>query len=226
MQKKWLLSLLLFFSFAVLEARTKAGKVVTVEGTVYARSDEKGSRKLSRGSTFFSGETIEVGGGSRTQLRFTDGSLINLTPNTEYQIEDYSYNDKRESDRSSSKLVKGGFRQLTGTIAKNNPDNFKVKTPVATIGVRGTLLQVLLRGDELIVGCFEGQILLYNNQGSVSLGPEEVSQFSVVSSMDQPPTDLPSEPSAFETANFEPPADSFPTNPDDQAGRVFIEGGC
>ncbi len=226
MKKKWLLISIFTLTLLSLEARTKAGKVVSVDGIVHASSDQKGRRELSRGSTVFSQETIEVGGGSRIQLRFTDGSIVNLTPNTTYRIDDYSYNDKRENDRVSTELVKGGFRQLTGGIAKKNPDNFKVRTPVATIGVRGTLIEAVLRGGELFVGCLSGEVLLYNNEGAVRIGPGEKSSFSAVSSDINPPVDLPSKPAVLESTSFEPPAESFPTNPDDQAGRVFIEGGC
>ncbi len=42
-----------------------------------------------------------------------------------------------DNDGSALKLVKGGLRALTGAIAKQNPDAYRVDTPVATLGVRG-----------------------------------------------------------------------------------------
>jgi len=45
--------------------------------------------------------------------------------------------------RSFFRLVKGGFRSITGLVGKINRDEYKVATPVATIGIRGTDITVI-----------------------------------------------------------------------------------
>jgi hypothetical protein len=45
--------------------------------------------------------------------------------------------------RSFFRLVKGGFRSITGLVGKINRDEYQVATPVATIGIRGTDITVI-----------------------------------------------------------------------------------
>lgn len=51
-----------------------------------------------------------------------------------------AFNGKVASSSSKSyfKLLRGGFRAVSGLIGKGNADQYRVRTPVATIGVRGT----------------------------------------------------------------------------------------
>lgn len=48
------------------------------------------------------------------------------------------------SSKSYFKLLRGGFRAVSGLIGKANPDQYRVRTPVATIGVRGTKYVLIL----------------------------------------------------------------------------------
>ena len=61
---------------------------------------------------------------------------------------------RRAIDEATLSLVEGGLRVITGAMAKNNPENYKVKTPVALMGVRGTEFSIFLCGDSL---CDENQ---------------------------------------------------------------------
>ena len=71
---------------------------------------------------------------SFTVLQFLDGAKVTVKPNSEIVIEDYVYNGNAD-DRATLSLVSGGLRVITGAMAKNNPENYKVKTPVALMGV-------------------------------------------------------------------------------------------
>ena len=51
--------------------------------------------------------------------------------------------------KATLNLVSGGLRVITGAMAKSNPENYKVRTPVALMGVRGTEFSVFLCGDAL-----------------------------------------------------------------------------
>ena len=62
-----------------------------------------------------------------------------MQPNTEYQIDDYNFEGKADGkERSFLSLLKGSVRLVTGVIGKANRRNFRIKTSVATIGIRGT----------------------------------------------------------------------------------------
>ena len=119
-------------------AASQAGKVVYAFGQVEAVSSGGATRALSRGDVFGPGDTVTTRRG-RAQLRFTDGGFAALQPNTEYRIEDYHYAGKPDGkERSFLNLVRGSVRLVTGIIGRSNRQNFRLRTAVATIGIRGT----------------------------------------------------------------------------------------
>jgi hypothetical protein len=128
-------------------AADKAGIVVISRGTVTGISD-MGSRELKQGDEFFIDEQIKTGGKSFAVLQFVDGAKVTVRPETELIVEEYAYAAGAE-DSATLNLVSGGLRIITGAVAKSNPDNYKVKTPMALMGVRGTEFVVQLCGDEL-----------------------------------------------------------------------------
>lgn len=227
MKKLWTLLFLLCALSA--SARQRTGKVVAVEGSAKAGVSEKQERKLSRGSPIFTEEIIAVGRGSKVQIQFTDGALLNLTPKTAYRVNAYSYGDKRDRDQYSGELLKGGFRHLTGKIAKDNPDAVEIATPNATIGVRGTVIEALFTTKgELFIGCQHGLVSVSNTEGSLALGPLAPYQFLDVSNMDAPPQGLTTKPAALESVDFSSPSGGVPTTSTGfvETGGVTIQGGC
>jgi hypothetical protein len=72
-------------------------------------------------------------------VKFIDNSEITLKPSTTFKVENFSYDaGKPEGDNASFNLVKGGLRSVTGLLGKRNKEKFAMKTPSATIGIRGT----------------------------------------------------------------------------------------
>ncbi|MGR8918466.1 MAG: FecR family protein, partial [Gammaproteobacteria bacterium] len=119
-------------------AATGAGKVVYAFGQVDIVSADGRARAASRGTLFGPGDTVRTRNG-RTQLRFTDGGFAALQPNTEYKVEQYEFSGSVDgTERSFLNLVRGSVRLVTGLIGRSNKQNFRLRTAVATIGIRGT----------------------------------------------------------------------------------------
>ena len=59
--------------------------------------------------------------------------------NSRLEVEHYHF-DAANPDKGESvyRLLKGGLRTLSGHIGKKQPENYQVKTPIATVGIRGT----------------------------------------------------------------------------------------
>jgi len=123
------------------------GLVVASRGTVIATANDD-SRELKQGDEVFIEDEILTGPKSFAVVQFLDGAKVTIKPNSEVVIEDYVYNGNAD-DKATLNLVSGGLRVITGAMAKNNPENYKVKTPVALMGVRGTEFAVQLCGDDL-----------------------------------------------------------------------------
>jgi len=80
-------------------------------------------------------------------VQFTDGTKITIRPSSKVKIEDYAFDT--ENDRAEVSLIEGGLRIVTGAITKRDSDKFRLNTPVALMGVRGTEFSVQLCGEEV-----------------------------------------------------------------------------
>jgi hypothetical protein len=92
------------------------------------------------------GDTLVTGAGARATLRFADGAVISLRPDSRFAVREYAFQEAApEKDRSSFELLRGGLRALTGFIGKRGSrDAWALKASTATIGIRGTEFGVQL----------------------------------------------------------------------------------
>lgn len=172
------LTILFFIQTPVFAAETAAtdtktkvttgqlvAKVVWVKGTCTASppgSDTK--RALKTASEVYMHDTLMTDAGSEAQIVFTDNSTMTLRPETKLYINEYNYKKpgKKAAEAPSTAsyimdLIAGGFRTITGAIAKENPDNYQINTPVATIGVRGTEFSVVYKPPKTYVKRYKGE---------------------------------------------------------------------
>jgi FecR protein len=163
----------------------EAAKVVFAVGDVAAL---RGTTRvpLAAGATLEAGDTIVTAAQSHAQLRFTDDALVALKPDSEFRIEQYNFDGRQDgTEIAVFRLVKGGFRTLTGQIGKISPDHYQLLTTQATIGIRGTHYQVQLCAPEqcregeaavragMYGGVYEGRIAVANVFGSNEFGADE-----------------------------------------------------
>lgn len=115
-----------------------AGKVTYAYGQAQAVNAAAQARPLVKGAEVQSGESVQTQQG-RAQITFSDGGFVALQPNTAFKIDDYNYAGREDgSEHSFLNLLKGGMRFVTGAIGHRNKQNYKIKTVVATIGIRGS----------------------------------------------------------------------------------------
>ncbi|MES2913263.1 MAG: FecR family protein [Pseudomonadota bacterium] len=167
-------------------AAVSAGVAQFIAGDVNVRRPDGGTAPLAKGKDIESGESIVTGVNGRAQVRFTDGGLISLQPNTEFKIANYSDNaaNPRE-ERFLVDLLRGSMRAITGLIGKRNRENYKVTTTTATIGIRGSGFNVGYNADgSLGVTTELDAIEVCNAGGCVGLTAGE--SVRVVNSQDAP----------------------------------------
>ena len=117
-------------------AQQPAGRVILATGTV---AIVRGAERIPAavGVPLRPGDTLEVGTQSHAQIYLTDESIISLRPETTFRIREYDLPAMDPSSvRAFFELLKGGMRTVTGLI--NRRENYRVNTPTATIGIRGT----------------------------------------------------------------------------------------
>jgi len=121
------------------EAAQVVGTVTDVSGPLVARRLDGTIKVLAPQSTVEQGDTLVTEKGTYARIKFVDNGEITLRPNTQFKIENFSYEaTKPEGDSAIFSLLKGGLRSITGLLGKRNKERFGLNTPTATIGIRGT----------------------------------------------------------------------------------------
>jgi hypothetical protein len=88
--------------------------------------------------------TLETGSGGSIGVTFRDNSTVSIGPDTQIAIDDFVFKPESQQYAFVTRMAKGTMAYVSGTIAKIKPDAVAVKTPVGTIGVRGTRFLVKL----------------------------------------------------------------------------------
>ena len=130
------------------------GEVVALSGDVHALLDGD-EYVLTQGSPIHMGETILTAQGSSVQIKLADESILAQGENASQTIDSFIFDPTNAS--ASSMLVnmaQGTFRMVTGQVGKANPEGIAVKTPLATIGIRGTGIDLDIQGAVAKIGCF------------------------------------------------------------------------
>jgi hypothetical protein len=192
-------------AFPVTGYCVAAGRADFVIGNVEAVAADGSRRPLAKGSEINSGEAISTAAGARAQVRFTDGGYVSLQPNSQFRVDQYQYKGKTDGEEKGFfSLLKGGLRAITGAIGHVNRASYRVATPAATIGIRGTGYNAVL-GDGLTVSVADGIITLTNKGGTLILSQ---GQSAFVADMNTAPTltfEQPSTPPAGLTGTDTPP---------------------
>ena len=139
--KKSLLALALLLSLPpALAADEAAGNVRYMVGTLVAQKGDGTLRVLRPKSEVRPGELLVTGEKSYAQVTMKDGSKMTLRPNSNLKIEAFQFKQNApKADNAVYRLLKGGFRTVTGLIGKRgNPDAYRLRAAGATIGIRGT----------------------------------------------------------------------------------------
>jgi hypothetical protein len=100
-----------------------------------------GQRPAGLNMPLYPGDVIATGPQAELHAEMEDGAYLAARPNTQIKLVAYQMTGTA-ADKSWIDLLKGGLRMVTGWIGKTNPNAFRLKTPVATIGIRGTDFEV------------------------------------------------------------------------------------
>jgi hypothetical protein len=183
-----------------------AGRFQFVYGEVRVVGADGRERPAKKGDEISEGETLVSGATGSAQLRMVDDGIIAVRPDTRMRIDTFRYDGKEDgTEKSLLSLVKGGFRAITGAIGHINKQNYQIKTPAATIGIRGTDHEPVhipppAPGETPMgePGTYEkvnvGQAVLETAQGSLLLGTNQV---GYVATRNDRPATLPQVPGFY-----------------------------
>jgi hypothetical protein len=185
--------IILFLSPSLTEANI--GKISQQTGPTEIVRNNK-SQPSAVNSTVQMSDTI-VTAKSNVLLDFEDNTQVKMTEHSKLLIDEFVYDPNKGTGKLGLKVALGTARYASGQIAKNNPQTVNVKTPTATIAVRGTDFSMTVDelGRSLVIllpscddkGCVTGAITVSNESGTVLL--DIAYQATLVSSLQTPPTE-------------------------------------
>lgn len=195
-----------------------AGTVTQLSGPMMAKKADGKIKVLSLKSEVEAGDTLVTEKNTYALVKFIDNSEITLKPGTTFVVEQFAYQaDQPEGDQASFNLIKGGLRSLSGLLGKRSKEKFSLKTPAATIGIRGTYftaeylaplttvptsvaptVPTPARPPGLYVQVLDGLIHVTNPAGTSNFS---AGQFGYTPNFTKPPVVLPSNPGM----QFNPP---------------------
>lgn len=160
---------------AAVPAEDFVAEVTFVAGKAFScgKDKTKGEITLKPGMRLGIGGQIRTDPASRVELKLGDGSSMAVSERSVFVIDEFVYNPKEPRTCCfSMRVIEGLCKIVTGAVTSVNPERFRVKTRMATMGIRGCELAFRTGGDRddiYILGLSgpETVIVEYNRQGSI-----------------------------------------------------------
>src|SRR5262249_12275659 len=137
---------------AAMGGTCMAAQKIGVAGSV--KNDVQGdNQKLAPGSQLFEQEVVKTGADSLAQLIFLDETSLSVGPKAQVKLDKSVHAPNRKLGNVVLSATKGAFRFIDG---RQDPRTYTIKTPVATIGMRGSTIDGYVFIDGLFIIVEEG----------------------------------------------------------------------
>ena len=185
----WLLAL-----FSLTLSASEIGEISELQGNgEISRLNSEKSLTAELSSDIFSFDDVRTGNG-RLAIEFLDESVVKLTEHSKLVIDEFIYDADPSKSKLALNMASGTARFITGKLGLINKENISIKTPTASIGIRGTDFTATVDelGRSLIIllpnadGSSSGEITVTTAMGVEILN--EAFQATMVSAWEQEPT--------------------------------------
>ena len=160
---------------AAVAAPAIVGEASLVIGVAHVASADGVARPVARSTLVREGDRIETDAGGHVHLRFVDGARLSVRPSSRLLIENYAHSEQQpELNAIKFRLDVGVVRSITGAWGEASRERFRLNTPVAAIGVKGTDFIASSDADKTLASVFTGAIVVapLSSKGcAASLGP-------------------------------------------------------
>jgi hypothetical protein len=100
-----------------------------------------GGSLLQAGSSLYANETVNTGQAGVAELQFHDNTKLSVGPTSTVRLDKFVYDPNKGAGKVAINATKGAYRFITGS---QDSKNYEIKTPYATLGVRGTVLEIVI----------------------------------------------------------------------------------
>jgi hypothetical protein len=121
----------------------EAGNLARVSGRATVTTSDNATREAKANEAVSTGDLITTAAGGEVLVRFKDNSTMIVRSDSKVKISQFRF-EKKGADTLKTTLVSGTLRAVSGQIAKGNPENVKYDAGAATIGIRGTDIELAI----------------------------------------------------------------------------------
>lgn len=162
------------------------GAVSELQGDATAARSGARPRALAASSDVFFRDTLRTGAGARLATSFADGTRLTLGENASVVVDAFVYDPDKSIGRLTARIAGGAFLFVGGRIEEQSRSNVQIRTPLATLGVRGTTVWggpidgaygIFVQNGEVVVRTRRGNVTLRAGEGTTlrpRRGPEPV----------------------------------------------------
>ncbi len=124
------------------------GRVALLRGKASALDEQAKSRILTTGAAVYEQDQLQTGIKSFAVIAFNDKSRVTLSAGSAFKVEEHQYKPEAPDENNAFlRFIRGGLRLVTGVIGKLNRQSYRLATPTATIGIRGTGFDLVCEGE-------------------------------------------------------------------------------
>ena len=159
---------------AAQTAPAVVGEATMVIGVARVTGADGASHAVARGTPIRVGDKVETQAGGHVHFRFVDGGRLSIRPLSRLQVQSYNHSAQDPALTAIKfRLEEGVVRSITGAWGEAARDRFRLNTPVAAIGVKGTDFVVKSDSDRTTASVYTGAIVLSPLTAGcvVTLGP-------------------------------------------------------
>jgi hypothetical protein len=137
-------------------AQQRIGSATSISNQVEI-SRGAASSPLSVGGDVHLNELVRTGDNSLARLAFLDATNLSLGPRAQVRLDRFVYNPASTAGSVVVRATQGAMRFVTGA---QRPQNYLIQTPIASIAVRGTVFDLYVQGDRIVVTLISGTIIV------------------------------------------------------------------
>lgn len=173
--RAWLRIAILLLGVAALPAKAQSLPVpvarVALSVGEAKRVDAAGRMEtLKLGASLAAGDRIITGKDALAILVFSDEGRVSLRADSELLIRQYRLDPSGADTQLDLELVRGAIRQISGQAARLQPERYRLNTPIAAIGVRGTDFLAKTSSESIETFVHEGMIVVLSNTNGCAGG--------------------------------------------------------
>ena len=154
------------------------GKITKVRGNAQlTRVGKVKPLRVNKKMAVFLNDRIKTAAKAAVRIKLQDGSILSLGANAQLELDDFEFSQDKKERKALFSVLKGKLRVFANDLLGFKKKSFKIKTPTAVCGVRGTVFLVWVKSGTLTqVVCYQNEVEVanvYQPEDYIVLSPDQ-----------------------------------------------------